>query len=183
MLLLPAILVATIAATGPTPPANAPLRAVAIALQAKLDDPTIVAIFDAANTMDIEAATIAARKATTPEIREFAAMLIKAHTGARQQGRDLTKKLGVTPTPPAVNPFQASHDAAMKQLRTLRGKAFDREFLENEIAYHKAVIAAVQNTLLPAIQNAELKALVVHVAPVFVQHEMAAEQLLAQMNK
>jgi putative membrane protein len=146
-----------------------------------LDDPTIVAIYDAANTYDIEAATLATKRGSTQQIRDFGSMLITAHTSARQQGRDLAARLHVTPTPPATNPLAADHVAAMTKLRGLSGKAFDRAFLENEVAYHKAVIGAVQTTLLPAIQNAELKALVVKVAPVFVQHQQAAEQLLAKM--
>jgi len=40
------------------------------------------------------------------------------------------------------------------------------------------VIAAVQKTLLPAIQNAELKDLVTKVAPAFVAHRDAAKNLL-----
>lgn len=156
---------------------------VADAARVALDDPTIVAIYDAANTYDIETARVGARKGTTPAVRNYANMLIKAHTDARQQGRDLAKKLGVTPTPPKENPFAADHGATMKKLQSTGGPAFDRAFLEGEVAFHKAVIAAVQNTLLPAIQNQQLKALVIHVSPVFVQHEMAAEKLLSELPK
>jgi putative membrane protein len=39
------------------------------------------------------------------------------------------------------------------------------------------VIDAVTSTLLPAIQNAELKDLVVKVAPAFQAHMMAADNL------
>lgn len=65
----------------------------------------------------------------------------------------------------------------------VKGEAFDRAFLENEVAYHKAVIDAVTTTLLPAIQNAELKALVVKIAPAFQAHMMRAQQLLDNEKK
>lgn len=165
------------------PAASSVMSRDAVAVHIALDDATIVAIYDAANTADIETGGLGAKKATTKAIRDYGAMLVAAHTGARQQGRDLAKKLGVTPTPPMDKQSAVDHAAAMKQLRAVSGKAFDRAFLEHEIAYHKAVIAAVQNTLLPAIQNAQLKALVVQVSPVFVQHQQAAEQLLAGMGK
>jgi putative membrane protein len=173
----------TLAANTPKP-VHHPLaaRATASAARVALDDATIVAIFDAANTYDIEAGSLGQKKGSTAEVRNYAAMLVKAHEGARQQGRDLAKKLGVTPTPPAVNPFAADHKAAMAKLQKLSGKAFDREYLEHEVAYHKAVIAAVKSTLLPAIQNAELKQFVLSVAPVFQQHQMAGESLLAKMG-
>lgn len=141
----------------------------------ELNDPTIVAIFDAANTADIETGRLAARRGSTKAVRDFGAMLARDHTAVRQQGRDLAKKLGVTPTPPADSSAAVAHAKAMKMLRAKRGAAFDRAFLDHEVQYHQAVIDAVQSTLLPAIQNAELKALVVKVAPAFVAHrDMAA---------
>lgn len=148
-----------------------------------LDDPTIVAIFDAANTLDIEASTIGEKKATTKEIRDLAAMFIHDHTAVRQQGRDLAKKLNVTPTPPKDFPLAASHAEAMKKLNATSGKDFDRVYLENEVAFHKAVIDAINGTLLPATQNAEVKDLEKKVAPAFQAHMMAAQRLLDGLTK
>ena len=85
----------------------------------------------------------------------------------------------MTPTPvPADFPLKVAHEAAMKKLQGLSGGAFDKAFLEHEVAYHKAVVDAVTTTLLPAIRNAELKAFVQKVAPLFVAHMKAAELLL-----
>jgi putative membrane protein len=142
-----------------------------------LNDPTIVAIFDAANTADIETGTLAAEHGASKEVRDFGAMLVRDHKAVRQQGRDLAKKLGVTPTPPANDQSAKDHAAVMKQLRGLHGAEFDHAFLQHEVAFHKAVIDAVTSTLLPAIQNAELKDLVVKVAPAFQAHMMAADNL------
>lgn len=146
--------------------------------RAALDDPTIVAIFDAANTWDIETGSLAEKKGTTKDIREFGKMLVHDHTMVRQQGRDLAKKLGVTPTPPKDFGMAKDHEAAMKTLREAKGKDFDRAFLQHEVSFHKAVIDAVNTTLMPAIQNQELKDLVTHVAPAFQAHMMAAQQKL-----
>jgi putative membrane protein len=143
-----------------------------------LDDPTIVAIFDAANTADIETGELAAKMGSTKAIRDFGAMLARDHRNVRQQGRDLAKKLGVKPTPPKDDESAKAHAAVMKKLRALKGAEFDKAFLENEVGYHEAVVAAVQKQLLPAIQNAELKQLVVKVAPAFVAHRDAAKNML-----
>jgi putative membrane protein len=96
----------------------------------------------------------------------------------RQQGRDLAKKLGVHPTPPKDFGMAKDHEAAMKTLREAKGTAFDRAFLQHEVNYHKAVIDAVTGTLLPAIQNQELRDLVTRVAPAFQAHMIAAQQKL-----
>jgi len=167
--------VVALAAVGPARPVATPT--------AKLDDPTIIAIFDAANTWDIETGALAAKKGTTKEVREFGKMLVHDHETVRQQGRDLAKKLGVTPTPPKDFAMAKDHEAALKALNAANGKAFDRAFLENEVAFHKAVIDAVTTTLLPALQNAEARALVTKVAPAFQAHEAAAQNLLDKQTK
>ena len=162
------------------------LFAVAVALPAQQrsagpDDATIVAIFDAANTADIEMGQLAIERGSTDAVRNFGRMLVNDHTNVRKMGRDLAAKLGVTPTPPSDDSAARAHAAALTRLRGLSGAAFDRAYADHEVAFHTAVIEAVTTTLLPAIDNAELKALVEQVAPAFVQHQKAAEALRAKL--
>ena len=164
-----AALCAAVAGTLTTRPAAA---------QGKPDDPTIVAIFDAANTWDIETGQLAVARGSTKAVRDLGAMLVNDHKTVRQQGRDLAKSLKVTPTPPKDFALAKDHAAAMTKLRKLHGKAFDRAFLEHEVSYHKAVIDAMTNTLLPATQNAKLKDLEQKVAPAFTAHMQKAQSLL-----
>src|SRR5687768_9077647 len=70
------------------------------------------------------------------------------------------------------------HAEAIKKLSGLRGAAFDRAFLAHEAAFHKAVLDALTTTLLPALQNAEVKELVNKVAPAFTAHMLKAQSLL-----
>jgi putative membrane protein len=146
-----------------------------------LDDATIVAIFDAANTADIETGKLAAARGHSSEVRAFGAMLAHDHEQVRQMGRDLARKLGVTPTPPADDAGLRAHKAAMTKLRAASDAEFDHAFLQHEEAFHASVINAVTTTLLPAIKNAELKALVTKVAPAFEAHRRAAEDLDKQI--
>jgi len=143
-----------------------------------LDDATIVAIFDAANTFDMETGALAAKKGSTQAVRDLGKQLTGDQTTVRQQGRDLATHLHVTPTPPKDFPLVGAHADAMKKLTALDGKAFDKAFLEHEVAFHKAVIDAVTTTLLPALRNQDVKDLVTRVAPAFTAHMMAAQHLL-----
>jgi putative membrane protein len=147
-----------------------------------LDDATIVAIFDAANTYDIETGMLGERKGSSKEVKAVAAGLIRDHKAVRQQGRDLAAKLGVTPTPPAVNPLAAQHAKALTELKAKSGAEFDKAFLDHEIAYHQAVIDAVTRTLLPAIKNAELRKFVESVAPAFQAHLDMCKAARAQLK-
>jgi putative membrane protein len=169
-----AVLVAVAAAPASAQSAKPPAPA--------LDDPTIVAIFDAANTADIETGQLAAKQGHTKEVREFGAMLARDHQTVRQAGRDLALKLGVTPTPPADDASAKKHAEVLATLRSKRGAEFDRAFLQHEYDFHKSVLDAVKSTLLPAIDNAELEALVVKVAPAFEAHMIAAQNLARQLQ-
>lgn len=149
---------------------------------AKLDDPTIVAIFDAANTYDMETGALAEKRARSKAVHEFGEMMVRDHGNVRQQGRDLAASLKVTPTPPANFALATAHVEAMRKLRSLKGAAFDRAYLQTEIDFHNAVIDAVTKTLLPAIQNAQVKDLVTKVAPAFVAHRDRAQYLLDNLK-
>jgi putative membrane protein len=160
-----------------------PSGSVAAARDPALDDATIVAIFDAANTADIETGELAAERGSSKQIREFGAMLVRDHKAVRQQGRDLATRLGVTPTPPTDDVSAKAHADAMSMLRSKQGREFDRAFLEHEVKFHRDVIDAVQTTLLPSIQNADVKALVVRVVPAFRAHMIAAQDLEKQLAR
>jgi putative membrane protein len=153
------------------------LAAFATPVSRSIDDPTIVAIFDAANTFDIETGELALKQSRTQAVRDLATQFIHDHSAVRQQGRDLAKKLGVTPTPPAESALADAHKKAMAELRTKSGAEFDKAYADHEVAYHQAVLDALNQTLIPAIQNAELKGFVEKVGPAFLGHLEAAKQL------
>jgi putative membrane protein len=149
---------------------------------ATLDDAQIVAIFDLANTADIETGRLGAERAQSKEVRDYATMLHQVHTQVRQSGRDLAKKLGVTPVLPNDDKSAEAHAAVMSRLSKLQGAEFDEAFLEHERSFHVAVLDAVKTTLLPAIQNKELKDFVVSLAPAFEAHRLAAESLQTKLG-
>jgi putative membrane protein len=187
---LMAALAATVASVIPTAGAQAqtmhPIPAVTLATAhsaAPLDDPTIVAIFDSANSWDIELGRLALGKSHNKEVRTFADMMVRDHTAARQLGRDLAAKLHVTPTPPGKDfALYKDHVAILKTLNAASGARFDKAYVDHEAWYHQAVIDAVTQTLLPATKNDELRDLEVKVAPNFQAHLAAAKDLQQKLG-
>ena len=160
----------------------APTHATAHAAAA-LDDPTIVAIFDAANTWDIQLGHLALKKSHNKAVRTFADMMVRDHTAVRKLGRDLATKLHVTPTPPGKDfALYQDHVAALKALNAAHGAAFDKAYIDHEVSYHQAVIDAVTTTLIPATKNAELRELEVKVAPNFQAHLAAAKDVQQKLE-
>jgi putative membrane protein len=148
-----------------------------------LDDAMVVAIFDNANTADIETGRLAAKRGHSNEVRQFGAMLARDHEMVRQQGRDLTKKLSITPTPPAGDQSAQEQTTMLKRLSGLPGPEFDRAFLEHEVTFHRLVIEAIETRLLPAIESQELRDFVVKVGPAFQAHLAMAEDLLTRVAR
>ena len=70
----------------------------------------------------------------------------------------------------------------LKDYEKLTGAAFDRAYIQNEIAYHKSVNAAVSGTLIPNAQNAELKSLLETGLKLFQEHEMHAEHMAMMVH-
>jgi putative membrane protein len=163
-------------------PILAALLAYAPRPHAAFDDPTIVAIFDDANSYDIATSDLALRVSRAASVRDLAQQFKNDHTAVRQQGRDLAKKLNVKPTPPKENPLSPDHEKALKELRGLSGAAFDRAYAAEEVRFHQQVIDAIKGTLLAAITNEELKAMVQKIAPAFEAHLLAAKRLDAELH-
>ena len=154
----------------------------ATATRQALDDATIVAIFDATNTADVETGDLAAKQASDKDVRALGAQFARDHRAVRQQGRDLAKKLGVTPTPPANDKSAEQSAAVMKDLKARHGSDFDKAYLAHEVEFHEQVIDALNSTLVPAIQNAQLKDLVQKVVPAFQAHLAMAKNLQQKLG-
>lgn len=146
-------------------------------------DPQIAAIVVAANTVDIEAGKLAQAKTKNRKVKEFADSMVRDHTAVNNAAVALVTKLGVTPEENDTSrSLTASGEQTRARLSGLSGKAFDREYIDNEVAYHKLVIAALDSTLIPGAQNAELKQTLVSVRPSFVAHLQHAEHLQASLR-
>jgi len=134
-------------------------------------DAQIASIVVTANQVDIDAGNLAKSKAANKDVKAFAQQMVTDHTGVNKQATDLVTKLKVTPEDnPTSQSLKAGGEKNLTNLKGLSGPAFDKAYVDNEVAYHQAVLDAVDKTLIPNAKNAELKALLVKVRPAFVAH-------------
>jgi putative membrane protein len=121
--------------------------------------------------------------ATSAEVKKFGETMVTDHTGVNKQAAALAAKLKVTPEDnPTSQSLKAGGDKNIKNLKTLRGAAFDKAYIDNEVTYHQAVLDALDKTLVPNAKNEELKALMVKVRPAFVAHLTHAKQIQATLK-
>ena len=147
------------------------MRPVAALSAQAINDAQIAAIVVTANQVDIDAGKLAESSASDPQVKAFGTQMVTDHTGVNKQATELVTKLGVTPEDNATaQSLKSGGVENVKNLSGLKGAAFDRAYVEHEVAYHQQVLDALDQTLIPSAQNAELKALLVKVRPAFVAH-------------
>ena len=145
-------------------------------------DPQIAAIVVTANQVDIDAGKLAEQKAQRAEVKAFAKRMVTDHTGVNQAAVELAQKLHLTPqSNPTSEGLKQGGDANMAALDKLSGPAFDKAYIDHEVAYHESVLDAIDKVLIPGAQNAELKALLVKVRPAFVDHLNHAKMIQSSL--
>ena len=145
-------------------------------------DPQIAAIVVTANQVDIDAGNLALSKASSPQVKAFAQQMVTDHSGVNKAATELVGKLHVIPEgSPTSTSLKQGGDDNLAHLKTLSGAAFDRAYVDHEVAYHQAVIDAMDSALIPNAKNAELKALLVKVRPAFVAHLAHAKALQTEL--
>jgi putative membrane protein len=146
-------------------------------------DPEIAHIAYTAGVIDIAAAKQALAKSQNPAVRSFAEEMERDHQAVNVMALDLVKKLKVTPAANSTSTSLSDQASATeKRLAALSGAAFDRAYAENEVAYHKAVNAALDGTLIPSADNGELKSLLKTGLTLFREHQTHAEHLAASLK-
>ncbi|MGE3544022.1 MAG: DUF4142 domain-containing protein, partial [Kofleriaceae bacterium] len=104
-------------------------------------DPQIAAIVVAANQVDIDAGKLAGKKSKNAEVKKFAATMVKDHTKVNEDAGKLVAKLKVTPEDTDTSKSLISGGADTRaKLEKLSGAEFDKAYVDNEVAYHEAVI-------------------------------------------
>jgi putative membrane protein len=150
---------------------------------AKPSDPQIAHIAYTAGQLDIAAANQAISKSNNKEVVAFAQDMVRDHEAVNKQALSLVKKLGVTPEDNDTSRSLSKGAAEMvAELAKLGGAAYDKAYIANEVAYHKAVNGALENLLIPSASNAELKSLLQTGLKIFQGHQQHAEHVAASLN-
>ena len=142
------------------------------------NDAQIAQIVLTADSVDVDYGNLAVKKTKNAEVKAFAETMIRDHTAVNAKATALAKKLGMTPEASDTSKsLKSDGEKEMAKLKATRGAEFDKAYIDNEVAYHEAVIKAVTDTLIPNTKNAELKKLLESAGPVFNSHLTHAKEL------
>jgi putative membrane protein len=147
-------------------------------------DAQIAHIVVTANQVDIDAGKLAESKSQNKDVQAFGKQMVTDHSGVNAQAVALVTKLGVKPEDnPTSQSLKKGGEDNLKNLKGLQGAAFDKAYVDHEVAYHEQVLDAIDKVLVPNAKNAELKALIVKVRPAFVAHLEHAKMIQAKLGK
>lgn len=148
-----------------------------------LSDPEVAHVAVTANTIDVDLARFAQSRTHNDAVREFAATMIRDHMAVNAQAAALASRLGVTPSDNAVSQsLLAGAAAARTALEPLQDTPFDRAYMDREVAYHQAVLDALDGLLIPTTSNADLRTLLVDVRPAIAAHLQHARQIRSALG-
>jgi len=146
-------------------------------------DPQIAHIAYTAGSLDVAAGKQALAKSHNKAVRAFAEEMVRDHAAVNDKALALVKKLKVTPADnPTSQGLTKAADAERAKLAKMSGAAFDREYVNNEIAYHKTVNGALEKVLIPSAKNGELKSLLETGLTLFKEHQAHAENVAKELK-
>jgi putative membrane protein len=137
---------------------------------APLNDANIAAILNQANESDSARGVLAERKGTSTEVKSFGKLMVGEHHMLHKETDNLVKKLNLTPKLPVGDSSEAEAKAEMDSLTAMpKGKAWDKAYIDYEVAYHQAVLETATKAL-GLTQSQQLKNLIQTAAPILQRH-------------
>jgi putative membrane protein len=159
------------------------VTSLSVAQSTAIDDSEIASILNTVNLGEIKAATNAQSKASNPEVRKYAQLMITDHKNANQSAKTVFKKLKIKPQPGMYSRnLKKENNAAMRKMKKLQGNSFDHAYMESQEMMHQTVLNMIDSTLLPNAKNEEVKTLITNMRPVIDAHLQQAKQIRASMQ-
>jgi len=159
------------------------LIGILLAAAASLSDPQIANIAVTAHQIDVDRGKLALKHTKNDEVKQFAQQMVDDHQAGINEAVALATRLGVKPLPSDVSKsLHADAKKAAARLKKEKGAAFDKDYIDTEVAFHQAVIDAVKNVLVPGAQNAELKTLLQNAVPTLEGHLQHAKMVQSQVG-
>lgn len=151
---------------------------------AQLTDADVAAILAASDTAEIAPSELASGSAQDPQVTQFAAMMVRDHGMLSDSLRALTQANGIDPQDNQVSQqLRTQTRSTVEGLRGLSGAAFDSVYVAAMLTSHEAALNMIDNQLLPAARNAQLRAaLQQKVRPTVAAHVEQIRQIQSTLN-
>jgi putative membrane protein len=146
------------------------------AMPGTLSNANIISVLDTIHVSEIEAAQLAKDKASSPEVRSFAASLVTEHTERMQNNLQFAHRMRVNPEKPQLaSALESTHRKTMEELRKQSGQDFDRAYIDDQVAMHAQAVKLVEDTAT-SVDDTRLKQHLIKTRPDLITHLSAAKR-------
>jgi len=114
---------------------------------------------------EVELGKVASEKASSSQVKDFGARMVKDHTQANDELKGIAQKKGIT----LSSTLDARHQGQVDKLSKLSGSAFDKAYVTNQVRAHEATVKLFQQEAQSG-QDADLKAFASRTLPTLQQH-------------
>jgi putative membrane protein len=146
-------------------------------------DHRIVHIVYTAAQADMDTASLALQKTSNKGVEAFASKIIQDSIIVNVKALALLARAKLKPEESDTSDSLAGDAAEKRQaLSKLNGPAFDKAFVENEIAYCLTINGALATVSSASTRNGELRSLLKTSQRLFDAHQKRAERLMAELR-
>ena len=129
----------------------------------------------ASDKFEIEASKLAASSSAAAAVKDFAKMMIDAHTSSTAKLKTIVAKGGPAPN----DALNAEQQASLSDLNGKKGADFDAAYIAAQVTGHEKALAAL-NDYASGGDNADLKQFASELIPTVQKHLEAARKLQKQ---
>lgn len=126
---------------------------------------------------EVEMGKVASTKATNPEVKKFAQMMVQDHTNANTELKALAAKKNVT-LPTEVD---SSTKSMLDEMKGKTGADFDKEYVDEMVADHEKDVAAFEKQSTSAT-DADVKAFAAKTLPTLKKHLEQIKAIQAKLK-
>ncbi len=126
---------------------------------------------------EVELGRLAAKRAESKEVRQFAQQMVEDHSKAGAKLKELAHQKNVT-LPPGVMPKSKQ---TMEKLTKLQGAEFDRAYVQTMVQVHEKDVAAF-SAFAKSATDADVKAFASATLPTLQHHLQMIRELAKNMN-
>ena len=140
-----------------------------------IGDERVANVIHAAHNGEIQTGQMAAQRAADPRVRAFAQRMADEHTVSDQMLTAVQNPVAVTDSMAELLQRNAQHTRA--SLDTYEGLAFDRAYIDNQVAIHTWLLTNLDGTLIPSARTPAMRGLLDELRIAIADHLRTAQEL------
>lgn len=146
-------------------------------------DADVAGILNTANESEINASNVALERATNERVREFAQRMVTDHTSANERLTQIASANNITLNNPSLaTQIESSATNTVQTLQQIEGEAFDRTYMDNQVAMHEWTLRIIDEHLIPSARDNDLDALLNEIRPTIAQHLESAREIRSSLG-